>query len=240
MAFPIRRCHVGEALPPGRMGYDLSAPVLLLHTRQTPEVLRQLLETGRFTPDRSHVDEWYHGPYDWMLRKMSERLPTRGEGAVWFWAKTRREYLLDEMRHCGRDVLLTCRIPRERVLLSEYHDWHNVLNASPNVFLLPGESRDEYGTRYDAMLAEIDARALTAGVADRLHWEWPPELRRDTEDTWDTILDPSNYGRRHLWQATAHELYAEDIVEAVVVDRTPRPATARRRASRQTLHRAHS
>jgi len=37
-------------------------------------------------------------------------------------------------------VLLAVRVARERVLLSDFHDWHTVLNQSLHVPPLPGES----------------------------------------------------------------------------------------------------
>ena len=51
VSFPIRTARRAEAVPPGRVGYDLSAPVLLLHTVQTTDGVEELMSTGRLVPD---------------------------------------------------------------------------------------------------------------------------------------------------------------------------------------------
>ncbi|MGY3568107.1 hypothetical protein [Sinomonas sp. RB5] len=47
---------------------------------------------------------------------------------------------------------------------------------------------------------------------------WPAELRVELEATWETIFDLSWYGKAAHWQATVHELRAEDVIEAVRLD----------------------
>lgn len=49
---------------------------------------------------------------------MQERLPTNGDAALWLWARIRRDDLVLQCRRARGQVLLTYRIPRERVLLS--------------------------------------------------------------------------------------------------------------------------
>ncbi len=189
---------------------------MLLHTVQSAEAYVELEATGRLTADpaRAHYAE----PYAWMHQQMNRRLPTKGHGAIWFWAKMRRDDLISTVRHSPGEVLLTCRIPRERVLVSQFDDWHHVLNGSPNVLLLPGESIDDYGARYDRIVDDLWARAEAAGVASRNVWDWPEALRAEVMDTWETIFDPANYCRTHYWQATLHELRASDVVEAVWIE----------------------
>lgn len=80
----------------------------------------------RLIPDPALACEDFADPYRWMLDQMELRLPTRGPSALWFWAKRRRKDLIRSIRYWGGDVLLTCRIPRERVLPSHFSDWHQV------------------------------------------------------------------------------------------------------------------
>lgn len=213
--FPIRTATRAEAVPPGRVGYDLSAPYLLLHTVQATEGLEELLATGRLVPDPANACADYTQAYAWMLRQMGQRLPTTGEAAVWLWAKIRRGDLIDHLRWYSGQVLLTCRIPRERVLLSHYGDWHSVLNGFPNYRDLPGESEEDADARIDAEREDFYAR-LHAARADHGDLSgWPPELRAELEATWEIIFDPARYARGAYWQATVHELRAEDVVDAV-------------------------
>jgi hypothetical protein len=202
------------------MGYDLSADRLLLHTIQTEEAFAELLSTGALTPDPARVEPLLAHAYGWLYRQMAERLPTQGDAAVWFWAQIRRQELVELCRQSPGEVLLTCGVPRERVLLSHYGDWHSALNRSPLLIELPGESDEEYRARLERAFEEVDTRIRAAGVArDAGYRHWPEDLRTELEISWELILDPGNYGRYESWQATVHCLYEDDVVEAVRLQR---------------------
>ncbi|MBT2568778.1 DUF3841 domain-containing protein [Arthrobacter sp. ISL-85] len=217
--FPVTRARADRAVPAGRVGYDLDADRLLLHTFQTEEALGELLSTGQLIPDPSRAEPLFADAYGWMLREMDRRLPTSGEGALWFWARITRDCLVDSCRNNRSGVLLTCRIPRERVLLSHFWDWHCALNGSPHVLELPGESDDDYAARRERIWDELDDRKHAAGVLGKGFREWPEDVRRDLERGWEHFLDPANLGRWDAVQATAHILRAEDVMKAVRLTR---------------------
>ncbi|WP_255767601.1 DUF3841 domain-containing protein [Pseudarthrobacter sulfonivorans] len=213
--FPVRRSFPNCAIAAGRVGYDLSADRLLLHTFQTEEAFEELLSTGQLLPDQRLAEPLFADAYGWMQREMDRRLPTTGDGALWFWARTTRDCLVDSSRNHRGGVLLTCRIPRERVLLSHYVDWHCALNGSPHVLELPGESDDAYDSRRHKIWDELDDRKRAAGVFHEGFRDWPADVRWDLEQGWEHFLDPANFGRWDAVQATAHLLRAGDVVEAV-------------------------
>jgi len=213
--FPVIRSRADSAVPAGRVGYDLTADRLLLHSFQTEEAFEELLSTGRLLPDPGLAEPLFADAYGWMLREMDRRLPTSGDAALWFWARTTREGLLDSCRRNRGDVLLTCRIPREKVLLSQHWDWHCALNGIPHVLELPGESHDDFDARLDRILDEVDDRKRAAGVLGTGFRDWPDDVRRDLERSWEQFLDPATFGRWDAVQATTHALYAEDVVAAV-------------------------
>ncbi|GAB2722762.1 DUF3841 domain-containing protein [Arthrobacter bambusae] len=215
MRFPIRTARPEYGIPPGRIPYDLDATVLLLHTLQTADAFEELLSTGRILPDLARATEEFLDAYVWMYRQMEERLPTRGEGALWLWAKIGRRDLVDNCRLARGKVLLTCRVPRERALLSEFDDWHRVLNGSLNVLALPGESDDAYSARFNALYDDFFDRVGAAGVGHDSVSTWPEDLRAEIEASWESIFDTANYRRVSYWQATVHELSAEDVTDAV-------------------------
>lgn len=198
------------------MGYDLSKEKLLLHTIQPQEVFDELLSTGVFVSDPSRIEPPHADAYGWLYRQMASRLNTAGDGAVWFWAQIRRQELVELCQTASREVLLTCRVPRERVLLSHFGDWHAALNRSPLVIELPGETDEEYCARLERLFEEVDARVLAAGGGpDAEYRHWPEDLRNELELSWEFMLDPRNYGRYESWEATTHCLYADDVVQAV-------------------------
>lgn len=129
----LRDVEPFSALPVGRIGYDVAADVLLLHTVQSAEAYEVLRVTGTLVADPQLACPDFAEAYDWMYRQMAARLPTTGEAALWLWARVRRDALVSDCRRSRGRVLLTCRVPRVRVLLSHFLDWHLVLNRTLNV-----------------------------------------------------------------------------------------------------------
>jgi hypothetical protein len=209
-----------RAVPPGRVGYDLDAERLLLHTVQTARAVDALITTGTLRPDPALAEADFAGAYAWMYRQMRERLPTGGNGALWLWARTRREHLVSCCHHARGQVLLTCRVPRDRVLLSHFDGWHSVLNRGLGMLpRLPGESEDDAFARWEKASDELDDRLEDAGVRAAPVTDWPADLRSEIERSWECIFDRSNYGRYEVWQATVHALHAEDVVETIRITR---------------------
>lgn len=225
LPFPIREARRSAAVPAGRLGYDLNAPALLLHTVQGRQVFDLLCTNGKYEPDLSlalsdYADNWPElvEAYHWMSSRMSARLPTTGVGAVWFYGRVSRANLAYSVRHSHPgQVLLTCRIARERVLLSHYDEWHSVLNRAPLLLARPDEDEESYFARYDTVIDALDGRLAAAGL-DRTAplAKWPPELRIELEASWEAIFEPRHFPKRgQTWQATAHWLTVNDVIEAV-------------------------
>lgn len=217
--FPIRSARPTDAVPKGRISYDISADRLLLHTIQTAEAFDSLLSTGVLEPDSSLSEPHFADAYGWMARQMARVLDSAGDGAIWFWARINRSDLVECCRGAEGEVLLTCNVPRERVLLSHFGDWHAVLNSHPHVPDLPGESDEEYDARRERVFDDFDDTVRSLGSRDLSIRHWPEDLRTEIERGWAHILEPANYGRFESWQATAHVLCAEDVIEAVRLER---------------------
>jgi hypothetical protein len=214
-SIPIRSAAPDKAVPPGRIGYDLDADVLLLHTIQTTTAFEELLTTGILRQEPALADSSWPDAYDWMRRMMAARLPTSGDAALWLWAQIRRVDLVDNCRRARGEVLLTCRVPRERVLLSHFDEWHAVLNANVAIPKRPGESEDEFDKRWGQVYDDFRARINAAGAGNTRVSRWPAELRAEAERSWEGIFDRTKFGTRDYWQATVHELRADDVVGAV-------------------------
>jgi hypothetical protein len=114
---------------------------------------------------------------------MNDRLPTRGDGALWFGAKIRRRDLISQCGWANGDVLLTCRVPREEVLLSQDDDWHQVLNHWPVAAPRPHENEDMHRKRFGDQLDDFFGRIRAAG-----HWgekvrDWHENFKHEIETT---------------------------------------------------------
>lgn len=216
--FPTRSAPPERALPAGRIGYDLDADVLRLHTIQTVQAFEQLQQTGALRADPARVCTEWPEAYGWMSRMMQERLPTTGDTALWLWARIRRDDLVRMCRRERGQVLLECRVPRARVLLSHFDEWHSALNVWPAVPRIPGEPDADYDRRYDQVVDDFRARLDAAGADRGQISSWSADLRADVEQSWECMFDRSWYGRFDCWQATVHELLASDVVEAVLIE----------------------
>ena len=149
----------------------------------------------------------------------------RGRYPLWFWAKIRRRDLLAHVRHAARltpgTVLVTCRVPRARCLLSNYDDWHSVLNGGLCISWTgaepaAGPDLDAYELRLDEAYATVAARLAAVGLGwDAPVEKWPADVRSDLETSWELIFDIGRYQRGSYWQATVEELYAADVTAAV-------------------------
>ncbi|MGF6822220.1 hypothetical protein M2317_001124 [Microbacterium sp. ZKA21] len=196
--FPIRTAAPALAVPPGRLGYDLDAETMLLHSIQSAEAFDVLLETGVLRADPTLADSPWPEAYEWMNRMMAERLPTSGDAALWLWVRIRRRHLVALCRRARGEVLLTCRIPRGRVLVSHFGEWHVALNSGLSVPQHPGESEDEYDKRNDREFDDFADRVDAAGARNSPLGDWPFELRTELERSWECILD------RTLFPKTDH------------------------------------
>lgn len=117
--------------------------------------------------------------------------------------------MIEEARRTRGDVLLTVRVPKERVLLSDFDAWHSPLTRFPHVASKPGESFAEWETRFE--LAHNDWDSRVAPWRNTPNAEGPHDLRTELEHSWQGIFNLNS-----TWvQATVHELSLGHVVRAV-------------------------
>jgi hypothetical protein len=198
------------------MGYDLAAPRLLLHSLMPAEAYETLRSTGTLRCDTSFSEQTFLPAYRWMYEEFARRRPAEAPGPLlWAWARIQRSALVDSLRHGGgEDVLVTLRVPRERVLLSDFDDWHAVLNHWE---LHPRALDDaEADRRIDAFWEERDALGVgTSGIET-----WPEPLRLRVMASWSQVFEIGPPPR--AVQAVTCRFDAGDVVDAVEVVRPRR------------------
>lgn len=212
-------------VPAGRIGYDLAAPDLLLHSFLAPDAYAELVSLGRITARTEHVDlELSELAYRWMAEQLHHRVGAPpGAWPLWAWARTTRAALVSDaaryVRLAPGTVMVTCRVPHDRVLLSSYSDWHAPLNGIP---VLDRElTEDALDEALERWWAELDATCPGWTAAASSHW--PAAIRERLQDSWPAIFEPGLWSRGEPIQACLGHLEAGDIVDAVrLVARTPR------------------
>jgi hypothetical protein len=66
----VKMAPADRAVPPGRLGHDNYADLLLLHTLQAAAAFEQIEHYGRLRPDPRPADADFTDAYDWMLPQM--------------------------------------------------------------------------------------------------------------------------------------------------------------------------
>jgi Domain of unknown function (DUF3841) len=216
-----------SAVPAGRIGYDLSAPMLLLHSFQSAVAYQRLQHEDVLRGSAATVDApEFLDAYRWMNRQLRRRHRANGGRAedadlvpLWAWARTTRRNLLGQARWAARhepgSMLLTMRVPAARVLLSRYQEWHAVLNRSP---LWPTDTPDD---GFDDFYERWDTR-WGVDWRDRLAAGRDPALRAAIEHTWDGVFDLSGCKTGEPVQACLPEIHAADVIRAVQIKPTRR------------------
>lgn len=186
-----------------------------LWTVQTEEVYKSLLEKGVLYSDktkseclknfnRDGFDETFLTSYNWLVPQMDQRIEhnKNAEFPWWAWYKYnwKNEFKDSDMAIHGTPgkeyVCLEIEVPDEEVVLSDYNNWHYVLN---NNYLDDSENEEDW----ERIQEEFDN--LTTDEKQRL-----------TEESWQRIFDVEPYetdwrSQGRYVQATFWELRASDI-----------------------------
>ena len=118
---------------------------MILWTIQHESAYERMLQTGTLRSDENHiVHELFRTSYEWMAVQMAKRIGEAPSGVkfpVWAWYQWEGKRKRPDMRMTGRwsvkgtpIVLLTIDVPDECVLLSDFEDWHMVLNDGVLIF----------------------------------------------------------------------------------------------------------
>ena len=176
----------------------------------TVEAYEALRRSDVLRADAARAEPSYRLAYQWMRGEYERRIPgASGAPLVWAWARFRRRELIEQLGTEGTHVLTTLRVPRERVLLSDFEDWHAVLNQWE---LHPRDMDEaEVDRRIDAFWD--DMAALGTGRVPM--GSWPAPLRRRVLASWDQVFQIGSPPR--VVQAVIERIDAAEVVDAVVL-----------------------
>lgn len=209
----LPRRHWLTAAPLRLHGTPTADPITL-HTVQTEGAYNEL-RMGHLTGDRQHADPVFVEAYEWLTGEMNDRLPTSGNGIVWAWARINHRELISGLRRDRGQVLLTLRIPRNRVLLSHFGDWHMVLNRGIHTPVRPGETIDQWWARAEPIGDDFHNHLTAAGANNTTIRDWPSDLYEEAATSWRHIFNPDTWEPTAPVQATLHHLTPDDVVRAV-------------------------
>ena len=187
---------------------------LRLWTIQPPHVWEALRQYGTLLVDPAHPDFGGHEKsfglaYDWLRGQMQKRIPGYANHYPW-WAY---EHFLD-LRfyrwHTGqfgqRRVRLELAVPKEKVLLSAYGDWHTVLSRG---YLPEALDWDAYEREWDAW----DAQAYgNVPFLEKRYFPLAEPWQTLLEQSWERIFDVNARRPTNTIQANFERLELSDVV----------------------------
>lgn len=191
---------------------DLDRDPIRLWTTQSAEAYDVLVRSGVLAPDPALADPDFTDAYAWLQAEADRRLPTSGPGMLWLYARHERRYLPMLNARARGEVLLQVEMPREHVLLLSGGDWVCVLNSSLLVPLLPGESDDAWWPRAEPLVEDFHDRQAAAWRAGNAAGALV--LQRELEDSWRSVFEREQWGRRGTVEAVVHAVHASQVVWA--------------------------
>ena len=177
---------------------ELSGKTLRAYTRQHPQVLKTLEQTGVYRVQKSHIEEkngaisqYYLELYDWYVRH-AERLVPRPEGAEYpIWLFLEEENKLPPL---SGSVCLELEIPRDLVVLTDVERW----GYRVNYLYIPMDEKDR-----DAHEAELKRNGIgnETALIQTGKGNFYPLLKRKIIQSWDRVFEDPATGRG-LFQGT--------------------------------------
>lgn len=181
-------------------------------TIQPVELYRKLESKGVLLADGRRCDRYFRAAYQWMTAQMRHRLPpSRGRFPWWGWCRYEKHRAKPDLRAGGylrkgqQGARIELELADDEVLLSDFNDWHYVLNGW---FLADNEAEDG---RFEQELEEL---------GHKLFDPYPEFVRAKILASWERIFelrggDPV-WGTRPLrqsTQATFWELRLKDVTD---------------------------
>ncbi len=181
-------------------------------TIQPVELYRKLESKGVLLADGRRYHRYFRAAYQWMTAQMRHRLPpSRARFPWWAWCRYEKHRAKPDLRAGGylrkgqQGARIELELANEEVLLSDFNDWHYVLNEW---YLSDNEAEDEH---FEQELEELGHK-----------WSAPyrKPLQAKMHASWERIFelrggDPV-WGNRPLKrsvQATFWELRLKDVTD---------------------------
>lgn len=207
---------------------DPNDDVYELWTIQNENVLKELEENGQYSvaDDRIMFQEddnyFCHQAYLWLCEQMKQKIGMPLEGVhypVWCWYKDQgRTTGKPDMRFSGHAkrgehvVRLKLSVPSDKVLLSDFDDWHFALNC----WYLPETPLDDED--FDERLRDAGFEFFELSNPDN-HDETLMKFREEAKSSWDRMFLINSEGddewswdwKNKTIQATLWELRSEYI-----------------------------
>ena len=158
---------------------------------------------------------YYSDSYDWMRTQMARCIPNY-EGHYPWWAYEHfldlRFYRWHTPHHGQRLIRLELAIPKEKVLLSAYGDWHCVLNRA---YLPAAIAWEDHERELDAWSAKLRKSGVEPGYGiSKFIVPYPEPWETQMQTSWEHVFDVDPKRPTQTIQATFETLKLAEVVKA--------------------------
>lgn len=130
--------------------------------------------------------------YQYLADKMNEKQGSSYNALpIWFWFRFSRKSFRPDMRHCktyvlrGHDAyLIEAELPLKQVTLTDYVDWHCVLN---NWYCAKNDE-----SKYDDFDNRLEKALKTKEIHKFQFDDYPEEFKEEISSSWDQIFTNIN------------------------------------------------
>lgn len=179
-------------------------------TRQHPDVLKTLLETGTYRCKPEYIsmkmeeyDDYYMKLYSWYMKR-AEKIVKKPQGVDYpIWVSIDEDM---QLQLVDDSVIIEMDIQEELVVVTDLEKWGYVVNY----FYLPRNHEDLRKHHHELQRYGIhDETSITMGANGNFY----PLLKRKITDSWDRLFE--NYTLSNIRQGTVWELRKEWITDVI-------------------------
>lgn len=177
-----------------------------LYSIQTLEAYNSLIENGVLLGSDKYIWPEFKSSYDWLVQQMKLKIGGKeyiNQYPIWAWFQyhdsIKRKPDLRSTSHLEKGTLgvrIEFEKPDNQVLLSDFNDWHCVLNYWPHI---------EDDKHFDKLLKDNNVKF---GDVEN----YTPEIHKFIQDSWQNIFDLTNIENRSI-QATMWNIKKEEIIK---------------------------
>lgn len=178
-----------------------------LYSIQTIDAYNNLLKFGSLYCDQNHITMDFKNSYDWIVKQMECKIgnkPFENIYPIWAW------FQYDNSIKRKPDLRNSCHLEKgthgvriefekndNEVLLSDFNDWHCVLNYWPYI------EDDSYFNKI------LNDNNVKFGDVEN----YTPEIHKMIQDTWQNIFDITTNIENRSIQATIWNIKKEEIIK---------------------------
>ena len=187
----------------------INGQLITLWTIHELSAWQNFQKKGFISGDGRRIDHYFRSAYDWMLNQMKKRITDYPDKyPIWAWYFPKPDLRKAAYLPKGtKGVRIECQVSAQRVLLSDFETWHNVLN---DCYLALAEKEDEKWEKQAAKNKQSKNIQLIQQAKEK-SWEKIFNLK-----ALESQADKNWLGSIQNIQATLEKIYLSEVKKVTI------------------------